>query len=112
MNEETLHLEPDHTAGGPLVQLRVVSGPHTGACWTFNREANVTIGREAPSQLKLPDEKALSREHLELEIGRLLPNWLTAIRATELGSTAFAWLPQRSPTEIALALVIPRSRLK
>ncbi|MFK8111079.1 MAG: protein kinase, partial [Rubripirellula sp.] len=50
------------------VTIRVVRGPNKGLSWTFDRETRMVIGRQAPSQLKLPDEPAMSREHVALEI--------------------------------------------
>ncbi len=68
MSDETIQIEPATPASGAQVRLRVVSGPHTGMSWTFVGESALTIGRQAPSQLRLPDEKAFSREHLRLVI--------------------------------------------
>ncbi len=50
------------------VTLRVTAGAHAGQHWTFNRPAIVTIGREAPANLRLPNEASLSRKHCELRI--------------------------------------------
>ncbi len=68
MSDETIQIEPATPASAAQVRLRVVSGPHTGMSWTFAGETALTIGRQAPSQLRLPDEKAFSREHLRLVI--------------------------------------------
>lgn len=68
MSDETIQIEPATPPSAVQVRLRVVSGPHTGMSWTFAGETALTIGRQAPSQLRLPDEKAFSREHLRLVI--------------------------------------------
>jgi eukaryotic-like serine/threonine-protein kinase len=68
MSDETIQIEPETPATAARVRLRVVSGPHAGMSWTFIGETALTIGRLAPSQIRLPDEKAFSREHLRLVI--------------------------------------------
>ncbi|EMI19495.1 serine/threonine protein kinase [Rhodopirellula maiorica SM1] len=71
MSDETILIHPGDSSGSPRdvqIRLRVTQGPHTGATWTFAQDATVTIGRQAPSQIKLPLEKAFSREHLLLKI--------------------------------------------
>jgi hypothetical protein len=68
MSDETIQIEPAVTRSATQVRLRVVSGPHAGMSWTFAGETKLTIGRQAPSQVRLPAEKAFSREHLRLVI--------------------------------------------
>ncbi len=78
MSDQTIQIETSKPASAVQVRLRVISGPHTGLSWTFAGATALTIGRQAPSQLRLPDEKAFSREHLRLDIrppyGELLDN--------------------------------------
>ncbi len=68
MSDETIQIEPKSPASAEQVRLRVISGPHAGMSWTFVGETALTIGRQAPSQLRLPEEKAFSREHVRLVI--------------------------------------------
>tara|TARA_R110002167_G_scaffold128713_1_gene311243 strand:+ start:383 stop:1786 length:1404 start_codon:yes stop_codon:yes gene_type:complete len=71
MSDETILIQPGdphRSRAESTVRLRVTKGPHAGASWTFAEDATITMGRQAPSQLKLPLEKAFSREHLCLQI--------------------------------------------
>ncbi len=68
MSDETIQIELVTPASSAQVRLRVVSGPHAGMSWIFVGETALTIGRQAPSQLRLPQEKAFSREHMRLVI--------------------------------------------
>ncbi|GAA5506992.1 serine/threonine-protein kinase [Novipirellula caenicola] len=71
MSDETILIHPAGPSDAkPRVQvrLRVIQGPHAGDSWTFAQDATIMIGRESPSQIKLPLEKAFSREHVLLKI--------------------------------------------
>jgi serine/threonine-protein kinase len=46
----------------------VVSGPHAGHHWSFDRPVRVVVGRTAPAQLRLAEEPALSASHCELTV--------------------------------------------
>ena len=50
------------------VILTVVSGPHQGRHWTFDRATRLTIGRAAPANIRLGQEASLSQCHCELQI--------------------------------------------
>ncbi|WP_372720804.1 FHA domain-containing protein [Novipirellula sp.] len=71
MSDKTILIQPGdprRSRAESTVRLRVTKGPHAGASWTFAEDATITMGRQAPSQLKLPLEPAFSREHLCLQI--------------------------------------------
>ncbi len=68
MSEHTLQLRPSLPDGGVEVRLEVIAGPHRGLAWSFDRPQTLTLGRLAPAQLRLPNEPAASREHLQLNI--------------------------------------------
>lgn len=73
MSDETFILSDDENELGekdsPVqVAIHVVSGPHQGLRWSFDRETHLVVGRQAPSQLKLPEETAMSREHIALRV--------------------------------------------
>ncbi|WP_442509870.1 protein kinase domain-containing protein [Novipirellula sp. SH528] len=71
MSDETILIQPGdprRSRAESTVRLRVTKGPHAGASWTFAQDATIMLGRQDPSQLKLPLEKAFSREHLCLQI--------------------------------------------
>ncbi|MCA9129037.1 MAG: protein kinase [Planctomycetales bacterium] len=50
------------------VELHVVAGPHVGEQWVFRQPAVASLGRDKPSNLRLPNESAMSRSHLQIEI--------------------------------------------
>jgi len=65
----------------PSVQIKVVSGPHSGESWTVEILDSITIGRQAPANLRLPDDQVASGVHCKVEIdGKQL-------RVTDLKST-------------------------
>ena len=68
MTEQTIEVEPNRKISSARVRLRVIEGPHTGLSWTFGEPTRIVVGRQSPSHLKLPDERAASREHLHLHI--------------------------------------------
>jgi len=68
MSEETLQLGQGLEPSSDVVRLRVTKGPHLGLGWSFDSATTVSIGREQPSQIKLPLDKAFSRVHLTLLI--------------------------------------------
>lgn len=71
MSDETILIQPGdphRSRAESTVRLRVTKGPHAGASWTFAEDATIVLGRQSPSHLKLPLEKAFSREHLCLQI--------------------------------------------
>jgi len=68
MNDETIQLESGAPHQLPRVRLRVIAGPHEGLYWTFDADADLTIGRQAPAHLKLPLETAMSRQHMQLRL--------------------------------------------
>ncbi len=68
MSEETIQLSEEHAASGSQIRLDVTAGPHAGMSWTFANTQNVVLGRLPPAHLRLVDEAAISRQHLELRI--------------------------------------------
>ncbi len=48
--------------------MEVISGPHLGQKWAFDRAVRVVLGRQAPAHLRLIKESAMSASHCELVI--------------------------------------------
>ena len=68
MSDETILIDPPQDTCGAMVRLRVVKGPHANMSWTVSHGTTLTIGRQSPAQIRLPQEPAFSREHLRLVI--------------------------------------------
>ena len=66
--DETIEVDQASQRAECNVRLSVVRGPHEGLTWVFDRATELTIGREAPANLVLPNESALSRCHLTLRV--------------------------------------------
>ncbi len=86
MSDETIQLEPGQAIGGPAFRLTVIGGPHEGMTWTLAGDSTVVIGRESPSNIKLPDEKMLSRKHLRVDLNS------HGARLTDLSSSNGTWV--------------------
>lgn len=66
---ETIALDrPDDHGSNSHVTLTVLSGPHRGQRWTFDRPTRLTVGRGEPANIRLGKESALSKCHCELNI--------------------------------------------
>lgn len=66
--DRTIEVTPRDGRTSFRVSLRIVSGPHRGQQWVFDRPTRLTIGRGAPANVRLPSESALSKTHCELWI--------------------------------------------
>lgn len=79
MTHQTIELNP--TRKRPSVHITVISGPHAGESWTVELLEPITIGRQAPANLRLPEDQVASGVHCRIEIdGKQL-------RVTDLKST-------------------------
>lgn len=70
MTDETINLGQSFRPLGNNFAIEVVSGPHKGFRREYSIECDVVIGREEPATIRLPEERALSRQHLLLEFRR------------------------------------------
>lgn len=68
MSEHTIQLEPGAARESSSWRLEVISGPHAETVWVFDRPQELTLGRTQPSQLRLPNEPAMSRTHLRIQL--------------------------------------------
>lgn len=68
MHNPTKAFELREAAKQARVSLRVIAGPHLGQHWVFDRPTRLTVGREAPANLRLAREAGFSKSHCELNI--------------------------------------------
>jgi len=68
MHNPTRALESRESPKQARIVLRVVAGPHLGQHWVFDRPTRLTVGREAPANIRLARETGLSKSHCELHI--------------------------------------------
>ncbi len=61
-----MHSLPDHNTS--LVTMSVISGPHQGQRFEFNRHDTFVAGRSGKAHLSLPNDPRFSRYHFRLEI--------------------------------------------
>lgn len=79
MADQTIELNP--TSHRPSIHIEVLSGPHAGESWTVESLEPITIGRQAPAHLRLPNDEGASGVHCRIEFDR------GQLRITDLGST-------------------------